>query len=92
MYSERLFYLTGVKHPIFPDEVLRIGYLHNRWHDASWWPFAEKGPPGLEPKFLFCVALSIPVFLYAAELGTKIFDTPSLHMSRRIYGKLRALR
>lgn len=78
--------------PVIPEQEARIGYLHNRWHDASWWPLPDGGPSGLEPNFLLCVALSIPVFLYAAEIGTKMFDTPSLHMSRRLYAKLKGMR
>lgn len=92
IFSERLFYLTGVKAPINADQIARVGYLHNKWHDASWWPLPDGGPQGLEPNFLFCVALSIPIFLYAAELGTKVFDIPSLHFSRRAWLHLKGLR
>ncbi len=90
--SERLFYLTGMKKPIFPDEAFNFGHIYNKWHDAAWWPFPDGGPPGLEPNFLVCVAISIPVFLYIAELGTRFFDVPSVPFSRWVYTKLRSFK
>jgi len=80
--SERLFYLTGVKTPLYPQEQKMFGHLYNQWHDASWWPFPDGGPLGLEPNFLVCVAISMPIFMYCAEVGTKLFDLPSVKISR----------
>lgn len=88
LLSERLFYLTGVKKgPLDPDAQAKFGHLLNKWYDASWFPFTNDGLYGLEPNFLFCCAVSIPIFLYIAELGTKIFDTPSVRVSRWVYGR-----
>lgn len=92
IFSERLFYLTGVSTPVLESQWERVGPIVNKWHDASWWPLPDGGPAGLEPNFLFCVALSIPLFMYMAELGTKLFDTPSVSMSRGAYGMLKAMR
>lgn len=92
IFSEQLFYLTGVSTPIFPSQWDRVGHLVNKWHDASWWPLPDGGPAGFEPNFLFCVLLSLPLFMYMAELGTKMFDMPSVSMSAGFYKKLRALR
>ncbi|KAH8882156.1 hypothetical protein GQ53DRAFT_666400 [Thozetella sp. PMI_491] len=90
--SERLFFMTGVKKPVFPDEYIHWGSYYNKWHDASWWPFPDGGPPGLEPNFLVCVAISIPIFLYVAELGTKFFDAPSVPFAKAVYKKLLSLK
>ncbi|KAK8119581.1 uncharacterized protein PG998_004207 [Apiospora kogelbergensis] len=101
LVSERLFYLTGVKRgPLNHDEAAKFGHLMNRWRDSPrWWPLPRHDTPsaidvfqpyyyGLEPEFLLCVALSVPVFLYAAELGTKAFDEPSVRVSRWAYRRL----
>lgn len=86
MFSERLFYLSGVKKGLLDEDAMaKFGHLLNKWYDASWFPFTDKGLYGMEPNFLFCCAISIPVFLYVAELGTKIFDTPSVRVSRWVY-------
>ncbi|KAK6853604.1 acyltransferase-like protein [Apiospora arundinis] len=102
LYAERLFYLTGVKRgPLSDDEAAKFGHLMNRWRDSPrWWPLPRHDTPsaidarqpyyyGLEPEFLLCVALSVPVFLYAAELGAKTFDEPSVRASRWAYRKLK---
>ncbi|KAK8052199.1 hypothetical protein PG993_003584 [Apiospora rasikravindrae] len=100
LYSERLFYLTGVKRgPLSETEAARFGHLMNRWRDNPNWPFPRHPTPsavdvrqpyyyGLEPEFLLCVALSLPLFLYAAELGTRLFDEPSVRASRWAYRRL----
>ncbi|KAK8042853.1 hypothetical protein PG994_013336 [Apiospora phragmitis] len=101
LVSERLFYLTGVKRgPLSDAEAAQFGHLMNRWRDdPRWWPFPRHPTPsavdvlqpywyGLEPEFLVCVALSLPVFLYAAELGTRLFDEPGVRVSRWAYRKL----
>ncbi|KAK8033501.1 Acyltransferase [Apiospora marii] len=102
LVSERLFYLTGVKRgPLSDDEALKFGHLMNRWRDhPRWWPLPRHPTPsavdvrqpypyGLEPEFLLCVALSLPVFLYAAELGTRAFDEPGVRAARWAYRRLR---
>ncbi|KAK4618066.1 O-acetyltransferase PaAT-1 [Fulvia fulva] len=89
--SERLFFLTGVKSPTDLASFVRFGRLHNKWHDLPWWPLPDGGPSGLEPNFLFCAAISIPIFLYAAEIGTKTFDAPSVKVSSWMYKKVRSL-
>lgn len=78
----RLFYLTGFKKPLDDDP---LASLWNRWYDSSWFPFTNNGPVGLEPNFLFCAAISVIVFLYVAELGTKFLDSPSVRLSRWAY-------
>ncbi|BFZ56329.1 hypothetical protein PYCC9005_003374 [Savitreella phatthalungensis] len=84
--SERLFYATEVKLPA-PDQydtfagwvgimrTLPVPIL-NRIPDLA------GGPYGLEPRFLFCVAISLPVMLYVAELATKAIDAPSIRLAR----------
>jgi len=86
--GERLFYLAGVKKlpPLEPEAEIKFGHLVNRWHDASWWPFSDQGPYGMEPNFLFCQVLCVICFLYVAELSTKVFDVPSVKFSRSVYG------
>jgi len=92
IFSERLFYLTGVKTP--GDQILqeKFGHLVNKWHDASWWPFPDGGPYGLEPNFLFCVFVSVPIFLYVAEVATRLFDERSATVAAWTYKKLKSLR
>ncbi|KAH8766063.1 hypothetical protein F5883DRAFT_674110 [Diaporthe sp. PMI_573] len=86
-FSERLFYLTGVKKNMDEGAVSIFGYIENRWYDASWFPFNDQGPFGLEPNYLFCLVLSIAVFLYMAELGVKSIETPSVRFSRWVYDR-----
>ncbi|KAK5111624.1 hypothetical protein LTR85_011802 [Meristemomyces frigidus] len=90
--SERLFYLTAVKQPIDFTSYVRYGPIYDQWHGAAWWPFPDSDINGLEPNFLFCCAISIPVFLYVAELGTKWFDTPSVAASKWIYLEVNSMR
>ncbi|TAQ89649.1 hypothetical protein B7494_g2002 [Chlorociboria aeruginascens] len=92
LLSERLFYLTGVKVPFDSDSVERFGHLTNKWSDASWWPFPTTGTFGLEPNFVFCVVVSLPVFLYISELTTKMIDGPSIKVAKWIYVKLKEIR
>lgn len=92
IYSEKLFYLTGLKQPWTNEQVEMFGMYQNKWRDASWWPFPKTGGPyGLEPSFLVCVALSLPVMLYMAELGTKAFDIPAEKSSRWVWQKWKTL-
>lgn len=86
-FSERLFYLTGVKKIMDEGAVSMFGAIGNKWYDASWFPFTDQGPYGLEPNYVFCIVLSIVVFLYVAELGTKCIETPSVRFSRWVYGR-----
>lgn len=92
IYSERLFYLTGVKTSVNAESLVKFGHLQDRWKNLSWWPFPDGGPPGLEPNFLVCVVLSLPVFLYIAEIGTKCFDEPSIKMTNWMWKKVKTLR
>lgn len=84
-FSERLFYLTGVKRNMDEGAVSLFGFIENKWYDASWFPFNDQGPYGLEPNYLFCLVLSIVVFLYVAELGAKSIESPSVRFSRWTY-------
>lgn len=77
-----LYYLAGVKKPQDGDTWASLWL---QWYDASWFPFTNHGPIGLEPNFLFCAAISITIFLYVAELGTKFLDAPSVRMSKWVY-------
>lgn len=86
-FSERLFYLTGVKRNMDEGAVSMFGSIENAWYDASWFPFTDQGPYGLEPNYLFCLALSILVFLYVAELGVKCIEAPSIRFSRWVYSR-----
>jgi peptidoglycan/LPS O-acetylase OafA/YrhL len=86
-FSERLFYLTGVKKNMDEGAVSIFGYIENRWYDASWFPFNDQGSFGLEPNYLFCLVLSIAVFFYMAELGVKSIETPSVRFSRWVYDR-----
>lgn len=45
----------------------------------------------MEPNFLVCVAISIPIFLYVAEVGTRLFDDPSVKISRWAWQKWKTL-
>jgi hypothetical protein len=92
IWSDRLFYLTGVKTPFNDDDVVRFGHLQNRWKDASWWFLPDGGYYGLEPNFIFCVALSLPVMMWVAEIGTKAFDAPGIKISHWLWKKMKTLR
>lgn len=86
-FSERLFYLTGVKKNMDEGAISLFGAIENKWYDASWFPFSDQGPYGLEPNYLFCLALSTVVFLYVAELGFKSIEAPTVWFSRWAYGR-----
>lgn len=90
--GERLFYLTGVKSPSDLNSFVKFGALYNRWHDASWWLLPDGGPVAFEPNFLFCVAICIPFMLYGAEIGTRMFDLPSVKVSNWMYRKIKEMR
>lgn len=85
LFSERLFWLAGVKYR--KDDIAQalFGHLWGRWYNASWFPFTDSGPFGLEPNYIFCAAVSIVAFLYVAELGTKLLDRPAVRVSRWVY-------
>ncbi|CAN8101309.1 unnamed protein product [Discula destructiva] len=85
LFSERLFYLAAVKEPMDESAQALFGHLSRKWYDASWFPFSDSGPYGLEPNYLFCVAVSVVAFLYVAEIGTKVLDQPSVVLSRWVY-------
>lgn len=87
LFSERLFYLTGVKQNMDEGAISLFGPIGNKWYDARWFPFTDQGPYGLEPNYLFCLMLSIVVFLYVAELGAKSIEAPSVRFSRWVYGR-----
>lgn len=42
-FSERLFYLTGVKRNMDEGAVSLFGFIENKWYDASWFPFNDQG-------------------------------------------------
>ena len=94
LVGERLFYLTGVKKLEIMDSEAKakFGHLANRWHDASWWPFSDEGQYALEPNFLFCQVICVVVFLYVAEMSTKMFDAPSVRVARWAYRRLKQTR
>lgn len=91
IFSERLFYLTGVKQMWKDEHREMYSAIANKWLDSPYFPFGSKGYAGLEPNFLFCVAVSIPLFLYLAEIGTRAFDTPSVTASKWLWRKWQAL-
>lgn len=92
LLSERLFFLTGTKTPINEESRQRFGHLQDLWKNAPWWPFPDGGYKALEPNFLVCVAISIPVMLYVAEIGTKAFDLPSVKVSNWAWARFKAMR
>ncbi|TKA26029.1 hypothetical protein B0A50_05541 [Salinomyces thailandicus] len=77
--------------PLPPPKTDPLAYLANRWINSSLWPFggAEGWPKGFEPNFWVCVLITLPVFLYVAEVGTRIFDAPSVKLARWVDGRLR---
>ncbi|KAH8896560.1 hypothetical protein GQ53DRAFT_778610 [Thozetella sp. PMI_491] len=92
--SEPLFWLTGVYSRQDPTEIesaLDLFHLNNKWADLPFWPFRDVGPYGLEPNFFFCAFTSLIFFLYLAELGTRVFDTPSVKAANWVYTRLHAL-
>ena len=91
LVGERLFYLTGVKKiESWDTDTLAIwGWYSNRWYDASWWPFTDQGTYGMEPNFLVSQFLCVMVSLYVAEMATKMFDVPSVKVSRWFYGMVK---
>lgn len=92
LWAERLFYLTGLKQPWTDEQIDQFGTYQNKWVDSGWWPFPKTGGTyGLEPSFLVCVVLTVPVMLYCAEIGTRVFDEPSVTMSRWVWKKWKTL-
>lgn len=91
IFAERLFYLTGLKQPWTDDQKEMFGMYQNKWRDSGYWPFPEGGPYGLEPNFLVCVGITIPLTLYLAEVGTRVFDIPSVTLSRWVWQKWKTL-
>ena len=90
LISERLFYATRVKTPSRAQAVVfrawvrlldRIPILHLLTK-------LDKGPYGLELNFLFCVVVSLPAFLYVAEISTKLVDAPTVRLSKWLYRRL----
>ncbi|KAF2274204.1 acyltransferas-like protein [Westerdykella ornata] len=55
------------------------------WIDA--FPITKKGPMGLELAFWIPQLVLFPVTLYAAEVGTKLLDEPSVRFSNWLYRK-----
>lgn len=90
-FSDNLFYMTGVKTAWSELQKAKFDSIQNALCDQPWWPLPKGGPAGLEPNFLFCCAVSIPIFLYVAEVGTKIFDTPSINASKYVWKRWRGL-
>lgn len=86
-FSERLFYLTSVKKNMDEGAVSMFGPIGNKWYDSKWFPFTDQGPYGVEPNYLFCLMLSLVVFLYIAELGVKAIEGPSVRLSIWVYGQ-----
>ncbi|OQO06518.1 hypothetical protein B0A48_08301 [Cryoendolithus antarcticus] len=89
LFSDRLFYLTGFRgpKPLMDDPYEPFLALYNKWHDSAWWPIPDGGPQGLEYNFVIVVLLSLPVMLYCAEVGTRVFDEPSVKLSSWAYKK-----
>jgi hypothetical protein len=90
LISERLFWAAGVynnRDIATVESASKLSYLNNRWFDLPWWPFPATGLYGLEPNFLFCASISLLIFVYLAEIGTRVFDTPSIHIANWIYAK-----
>nr|OQO02408.1 hypothetical protein B0A51_17664 [Rachicladosporium sp. CCFEE 5018] len=89
LFSDRLFYLTGFRgpKPLMDDPYEPFLALYNKWHDSAWWPIPDGGPQGLEYNFVIVVLLSLPVMLYCAEVGTRVFDEPSVRLSSWAYKK-----
>ncbi|QIW99795.1 hypothetical protein AMS68_005313 [Peltaster fructicola] len=88
-FSESLFFMTGVKEIYEEKQRPKFGAIAGLLSDQPWWPLPKGGPAGLEPNFLFCAFVSIPVYLYVAELGTKMFDRPSIKISQAIWQRFK---
>jgi len=92
-FSQPLIYRAGVKTVWSDEQKLIFGPVQDLWKNTAWWPFPsmEVGPFGLEPAFLFCVAVSLPFYLYLAEVGTRLFDDPSVKVARWFWLKWKTL-
>lgn len=90
LLSERLFYATHIKQPARAQALAFRSWVRllDRIPILAIIPRLNKGAYGLEPNFLFCVFVSLPAFLYVAELATKLVDAPSVRLSRWAYKKL----
>ncbi|QIX01388.1 hypothetical protein AMS68_006905 [Peltaster fructicola] len=91
IFAERLFYLTGLKQAWQDEQKITFGMYQNKWRDSGFWPFSANGSYGLEPTFLACVAITLPLMLYLAEVGTRAFDLPSVTLSRWVWQKWKNL-
>jgi hypothetical protein len=92
--SERLFWVTGVYSQQDWGTIMsaaKFSHLNNWWYDMPWWPFPGTGPYGLEPNFFFCAFVSLPIFVYLAEMCTKLFDTPSVQVANWVYAKAKMM-
>jgi len=89
-FSVYLLFMTGIKQ-VAEHEVARFGAYQDMLRKQPWWPLPEGGPAGLQPNYLFCAAISIPFFLYCAEVGTKLFDLPSVKASKWVWQKWQSL-
>lgn len=58
------------------------------WDD--WLPLPSIGPFGLEFGFLACHVVILPLTFYCAEVVEKVFDAPSVEVSRWCYDQVTA--
>ncbi|KAI5360280.1 putative acyltransferase 3 domain-containing protein [Septoria linicola] len=89
-FSRIVLILTGFGHLGGPD----ANSPYDRIPIAAWRPAFPPhiGPAGFQPGMLLDLTLSLPVMFWVAEMGTKIFDRPSVRMSVWMYQKFKKLR
>ncbi|KAL9527262.1 O-acetyltransferase [Sphaerulina musiva] len=88
-FSRIIFILCGYSHLGGPDanwpfDRIAVG----AWHD--YFP-ASVGPQGLTPGIILNLMLTLPVMFFVAEMGTKVFDRPSVRLSRWVWEWYRLL-
>lgn len=88
-FSRIIFILCGYSHLGGPDanwpfDRIAVG----AWHD--YFP-ASVGPQGLTPGIMLNLMLTLPVMFFVAEMGTKVFDRPSVRLSQWVWEWYRLL-
>lgn len=89
IFAEQLFYMTGVK-KMWTEDHKVYAWWADRLVKQPWWPLPQGGPYGFEPNFVFCLLVCIPVFMYVAEIGTRLFDEPSVKASQWLWKKIKS--
>lgn len=54
---------------------------------VDWFPISDRGPLGMEIDNIVPQIILLPLTLWAAAVVTKLFDTPSVKLSKYLFGQ-----